>query len=367
MDAEKWLESMELIGQTLSELMTPAGVTGQEEAVADKIEELLGDLPVVKKQDAMGNLAAVFNPQGRPRVMFVAHMDEIGWVVKKIDPQGFLHLYPLGGVPENILRGQWVRVITRRGPVSGAVVVKPPHLAASGEALMVVDIGVDSAEEAQALGVAVGDQVVVERHFALLNNSQRAIGRCFDNRMGCALLIHLLRYLAASQAGCCVIAVFSSTEEHGMGSHSRNFAVFGSGSRGAWLPAQVGKPDLAFVVDTNTCSDLPGVPEHEVMVRMGKGPVLRFLDDLTILRREVRDFMLRVAEEEGIPVQIGFSMAYTDASVIQMAGIPVGVIGIPLRYLHSPAQVLHLPDLLLALRWAAALVKKAPEYVTRGY
>jgi len=298
-------------------------------------------------------------------VMFVAHMDEIGWVVKKIDAQGFLHLYPLGGVPENILRGQWVRVITRKGPVLGAVVVKPPHLAASGETLQVVDVGADSAEEARSLGIEVGDQAVVDRRFALLSNSRRAIGRCFDNRMGCALLIHLLRHLAESGCDSSVVAVFSSTEEHGMGSHLRNFAVFGSGSRGAWLPAQEEKPDLAFVVDTNTCSDLPGVPEHDVMVRMGKGPVLRFLDDLTVLRREVRDFMLGVAKEEGIPVQIGFSMAYTDASVIQMAGVPVGVIGIPLRYLHSPAQILHLPDLLLALRWAAALARKAPEYAAQ--
>ncbi|NLK52007.1 MAG: M42 family metallopeptidase [Syntrophomonadaceae bacterium] len=359
----EWITSINRLYTTLSKLIEEPGVTGQEDAVATRISQLLDNLPVTKRKDNLGNLIVTLNPKKTPKVMFFAHMDEIGWVVRKIDKQGYLYLYPVGGVPEHILSGQWVRVLTPQGPIFGAVVAKPPHLALEGENLPpIIDVGVNSASEAAELGICPGNPVIVERQIMLMANSQRAIGRCFDNRMGCALLIHLLHYFSDQNLDGSIVAVFSSTEEHGMSSYTRNFNLFGPGARGAWLPAHVEKPDLAFVVDTNTCSDLPGAPEHEITVQMGKGPVLRFLDDLTIIRPEMRQFMLETAVENDIPYQVGFSMAYTDASVIQLTGVPVGVIGIPLRYLHSPAQILHLPDLLHALRWAVALVNKAKDY-----
>ena len=361
-----WLTSIDLLSDTLSELITVSGVTGQEDAVADKIIEMLSPLPLEIKRDPLGNLIATLNPGATPKIAFFAHMDEIGWVVKKIDRQGFLHLYPLGGVPENSLRGQWVRVSTRLGPIPGAVVSKPPHLAASGEELTAVDVGANSFVDAEGMGIRPGDPVIIEREYQRMVNPERAIGRCFDNRMGCALLIHLLRHFADYGLEGSLVAVFTATEEHGMSNYSRGFGLFGPGARGAWLPAQTEQPDLAFVVDSNTCSDLPGLPEYEVMVEASHGPVLRFLDDLTIIRREMRDFMLDTAAELGIHVQTGFSKSYTDASVVQFAGVPTGVIGIPLRYIHSPAQVLHLPDLLVSVRWAAALTLKAKDYPQKG-
>lgn len=357
-----WTSSVDLISNTLSQLIEIAGVTGQENPVAKKISDLLSMLPVNKKKDSLGNLTVTLNPNSKPKVMFVAHMDEIGWVVKKIDKQGFLHLYPLGGIPANILEGQWVSVTTQsKKIIPGAVVVRPPHLA-GGKTLTAIDVGADSIEETLKMGISPGDPVIIERHFTRMANTDRAIGRCFDNRMGCALLIHLLHYFTEANLDYGLVCVFSTTEEHGMSDHSRNFSLHGPGSRGAWLPAHTEKPDLAFIIDTTTCSDLPGSAEHEVNVQLGKGPVLRFLDDLTIIRPEMRQFMLEVAIEHGIPYQFGFSKAYTDASVVQLAGIPVGVIGIPLRYTHSPAQIIHLPDLLMALKWAVTLVKRAKEY-----
>lgn len=363
MQNSAWLSSVDLLSDTLAELIGVSAVTGQEDALAEKITEMLSPLPLKLTRDALGNLTAVLNPEASPKVAFFAHLDEVGWVVKKIDRQGYLHLYPLGGVPEKNLRGQWVRVNTRLGPVPGAAVSKPPHLAASSAELNAVDVGANTFVEAEGMGIRPGDPVTIERNYQRMANPERAIGRCFDNRMGCALLIHLLRHFAEFGLEGSLVAVFTAMEEHGMSNYSRDFNLFGPGARGAWLPAHKELPDLAFVVDSNTCSDLPGLPDYEVMVEAGHGPVLRFLDDLTIVRREMRDFMLETAAEMGIHVQIGFSMSYTDASAVQFAGFPVGVIGIPLRYIHSPAQVLHLPDLLTAVQWAAALTMKAGEYI----
>ena len=141
----------------------------------------------------------------------------------------------------------------------------------------------------------------------------------------------------------CITAVFSSTEESGVVPKGTEVEIHGS--KGAYVAARYLKPDFAFVVDSCVSSDIPGIPEKDVMVRLKRGPVLRVIDEYTIMRPAVRKFIMKILEEAGISYQVGFSATYTDASVIQLMDVPVAVVGIPIRYIHFPCQIISSEDL----------------------
>jgi len=354
----------EELAALLDELVNVAGVTGFEDAVRHKIAALLEPTGAQLDTDHMGNLYAAVPGRGnergnRPAVMLCAHMDEVGFVVSNIDAEGFIYLYPLGGIPDHLGPGEWVSLQAGETAVQGVIGMHPPHLPAAGGHSIFVDVGARSRDEVLQMGLDIGTPAIFTHSFRRLG-SGRVAGRCLDNRMGCAVLIALLRRLPDSAAPAAVTCVFSTTEEHGMLPGSKPGPVYGA--RGALVAAMKLRPDLAVVVDSMAAGDIPGTPGHSRQIRLGGGTALRLVDDLTIMRPGMRSLLKKIAAANGIPVQEGMSRSYTDASAVQLAGVPVAALGIPLRYGHSPAQVADLEDMAQTLLFLQALLNNVDKF-----
>lgn len=344
----------ENIAGILTSLCEVAAVTGHEDNLQKHIRKMISAY-ASSTVDALGNLTARHAGTGGGwKIMLCAHMDEIGFIVRAIDTSGFLYLYPLGGIPSGLGPGLWVTVHAERGPVYGTTGIHPPHLPVSGSPPLFVDVGAGSRHQAMAMGIKIGDPVTVDCTFRRLND-ERVMGRCLDNRMGCAVLIATLKLLAEkNNTKSDIYAVFSSTEEHGM--HPGTPPEQVHGARGAYLAATTIKPDLAVVLDSMAASDIPGLPEHERLIHLGKGVSLRLVDDMSIMRPGMRRLARAVAEKYNIKFQEGISRSFTDASVVQLAGAAVLTLGIPLRYIHSPGQVASLTDIESAVQMVTGVI-----------
>lgn len=351
--------------EPLQELMSVAGVTGYEDTVREKIVTLLRPTGAHISTDHMGNLYATVPGKTNSgtelnRVMVCAHMDEVGYVVSNIDDQGFIYLYPLGGIPEYLGPGEWVSLHSDSGIIQGSVGIHPPHLPVTGQRELFVDVGAQNREEVLQMGISTGTPVTFSRGFHRLNRN-RVMGRCLDDRMGCAVLIALLRRLSADPIATEVTGVFSSTEEHGMRPGSDPSIVHGS--RGALVAALKLRPDFAVVVDSMVCSDIPGIPPHLRQIHLGQGVALRLVDDLAIMRPPMRKFLEELAASAGITIQKGISRSYTDTSAIQLLDVPVATLGIPLRYAHAPAQIADTRDLVQTINIIHAIAQNAEQYL----
>ncbi|KAF1085562.1 Aminopeptidase YpdE [Sporotomaculum syntrophicum] len=358
----------EEIIELLQELIDVAGVTGFEDAVRAKILTLLKATGAACSTDNMGSLYVTVPGEGQdgsrlPRVMICAHMDEVGYLVGSIDDQGFIYLFPLGGIPENLGAGEWVSLHTAATVIQGCVGIYPPHLPVTAQQEIFVDVGAQSRDEVLHMGITVGTPVTFTHGFKQLNRN-RVAGRCLDDRMGCALLIALLRRLSAHPVAAEVTGVFTSTEEHGMlpGGGQANV----HGSRGAQVATMRLRPDFAIVVDSMVGSDIPGIAPHLRQIHLGQGVALRLADELAIMRPPMRAFLNEVARSTGITLQEGVSRSYTDASVIQLFDVPVATLGIPLRYVHAPAQIADLGDLIQAMHYMQAIVENIGQYLYTG-
>jgi len=346
------LERQEIV-KTLESLVKIPAVTGFEDNIRRYIKELVSPYATTE-EDQMGNLIAYRKgSENGLRIMLCAHMDEIGYVIRAINSKGFLYLYPLGGVPENISPGQWVTVHTERGPVSGTTGIHSPHLPVSGTPPLFVDVGAERRHQAMAMGIKIGDPVTVEYSFRQLNE-ERVMGRCLDNRIGCTILLMVMKLLVATTRRANIYAVFSTTEEHGM--HPGTTPAQIHGARGAFLAAQKVQPHFAIVLDSMVADDIPGLPEPEQQIKLGRGVALRLVDDMSVMRPRVRKLARAVAEKNNISFQEGISRSFTDASMIQFSGAAVCTLGVPLRYVHSPGQVASLSDIESAIQMVTGLI-----------
>ncbi len=304
--------------------------------------------------DVHGNSYAAIGEPRRPRVMLAGHVDEIGLQVTHVDKDGFLYMDGIGGWDSQVLVGQRVTILGRRGDVPGVVGKKPIHLMKPEERKKVseirslwIDVGASSREEVTELGIRVGDAGVLAQGFQRLAGD-RIAARALDNRVGAFVVLEALRLLQedpAPHAG--VVAVATSQEEIG---HS------GGGARSAAFHLE---PDVALVVDVTFATDVPDAQKREVGEHtLGGGPVVSRGSAVHPL---VAERLLTVAEAEGISVSIHASprATWTDADGIFMvrAGVPTGVVSIPNRYMHSPSEMVAFSDLQQAAQLLAAFVR----------
>lgn len=359
--------NLEGIVKSLETLNNIAAVTGHEDDIRNHIQQVAAPYATSITEDQMGNL--IVHRKGAPgglKIMISVHMDEIGYVVRSIDQHGYLHLYPLGGMPEGIGPGQWIIVHTEKGPVKGATGIQSPHSPTTGTPSLFADVGAENKHQAMAMGIKIGDPVNINQGFSRLNND-RVLGRCMDNRAGCAILLAVLKLLAENHSNANagadskpnspradIYAVFSSTEEHGM--HPGIPPAQVHGARGAFLAAQKIKPHFAIVVDTMIANDFPGIAEPDQVIKLGQGVALRLVDDMSIMRPRVRKLARTVAQKHNINYQEGISRSFTDASVIQLTGAAVCTLGIPMRYIHSPGQVASMADIESTIRLVLGII-----------
>jgi putative aminopeptidase FrvX len=333
----------------LKELLTVPGAPGYESAV----RALVGaHLPhgVAGHVDAMGNLVATIGA-GEPRTMFVAHMDEIGFVVSDVREDGFLRLKPLGGIDPRTLVGRLLRIVTGKGQLLGAVSVRPPHLMRDPAAEMKevppvaeihVDIGAKSRAEAHDMGVALLDFAVYEKDPKDLNG-KLVCGRGLDDRAGCWILLKALAELARNPPKGTLHFAFSVQEEVGL--------------RGAALLARRHQLDWAFAVDSCSTGDFPGLTPDQSPAKLGEGACLRVLDNATIIPPELWKEIASVAKSRGIRLQVVFSGGGTDAKPFQAEGPRVVSLAFPLRYTHSPVELVHPGDLAETVKLVVELAR----------
>ncbi len=345
--------------ELLQRLTEAHGVSGQEDAIREIVRAELGGLCDISS-DAMGNLICVKAGQGgdgaRPKLMIAAHMDEIGFVVKHIDDNGFLRLQTLGGWDPRQMASQRVFVHARGGMLHGVLSLstKPKHLLTPEEAgkapqiaNFFVDIGL-SGEDAKKT-VCLGDMVTMDRTFHSMGDLFTC--KAMDDRCAVFVMIEALR--AARSHVVDVYAVATVQEEIGL----RGAAASGSGI----------VPDIVVAIDITLANDIPGIPAEDQVTRLGQGTAIKILDSSLICHPKVVEHFRELAETHKIPHQLEILPAGgTDAGGIQRlhGGIPAFTLSVPTRYVHTVNETVHKGDLQASIDLLARYIEDAH---TRDY
>ncbi len=337
----------------LEKLSNAPGVSGFEEEVRNLMIKELEDYADEIQVDHLGNLIAMKKGDpGNKKVMLAAHMDEIGLMVRYIDKKGFIKFSKIGGINDQMLLNQSVYIQTPNGNVTGVIGSKPPHKMKESERKqilkfdnMFIDIGAKDREEAEEM-VSVGDPIIIRQEFEELKNGLLK-GKALDNRVGCAILVEVLKRVESKAT---VYGVGTVQEEVGL--------------KGAKTSAYSINPDMALALDVTISGDHPGIKEEDAPSQAGKGPAIILTDASgrgLITHPQVKELLITTAKEEEIPYQLEVSDGgTTDASSIHLTrqGIPTGVISPASRYIHTPVSVVCVDDVVNAVELILAVLKK---------
>ena len=332
----------------LKTLCETPGVSGFEDEVQEIVVKELEAVCDQVWRDRAGNViglkgAAVRDPQTR-KVMFAAHVDEIGFMVTHVDAGGFIRFVPIGGFDASTLLSQRVIVHGRR-PMQGVIAPRvmsikkerdAQHAASLGD--LFIDVGLSRAEVVD--NVEIGDIISLDQDFRYLN-AKVVTGRNFDDRLGVYCMLEAMKRLGPAKVD--VYAVSTVQEELGV--------------RGAPMAAYAVEPDYGIAIDGSLAWDVPDIDDQEKHCQLGKGTGIYIMDRLTLGSPRLVRFLCDLCQREGIPFQRNIGGG-TDASAIQRTklGALSTTIGAPTRYMHSTVQLAHVDDLAATanLLWAFA-------------
>lgn len=347
----------------LRELTEAHAVPGHEDEVRAIFVNELEDHGELST-DRMGSVFCEAHDEG-PRVMVTAHMDEIGFLVQNITPDGFIKLVNVGGWWEHSLLAQRLEILTSSGKkIVGVVSSKPPHFLPESMRQHVVpldqmflDIGASSRRQAEEFGVALGDPVAPVATFTAMANPDLFIAKAFDNRVGMAALIQAGQSLAGAENRPNSLVLCGTVQEE-------------VGLRGAKTAAVHARPDVAIVLEGPPADDTPGFPLSEAQGKLGGGVQIRMYDPSAIGNPRFARFAIAVAEESNIRHQVTVRRSGgTDAGSFHLAnhGIPCLVLGVPSRYIHSHNALINLTDYLEMVKLVEALVLRLDESTVDGF
>ncbi len=338
----------------LKNLTETPGVSGYETPIRSVIRKYLepfGDLT----QDKIGSvICRKVGSSDKPRIMLAGHMDEIGFMVKQITPEGFIKFIPLGGWFDQVLLGQRVIIQTGKGDVVGVIGAKPPHLLPAEEREKVVkrkdmyiDIGALSKDDVDAAGVLLGDPIVPRADFIELAGGKTYLSKAFDDRVGVALAISVLQELRGKNHPNTVFGVATVMEEVGL--------------RGATTSVRAVDPDVAIILESDIAGDVPGIKPEESSIKLGKGPTVVLFDVRMIPNIRFRDLVLDTAKQINVPIQLSaIEGGATDGGVIHLhgTGVPTIVLGVAARHIHSHSSIIHRDDYDNAVKLLTALIQR---------
>ncbi|QMI05996.1 aminopeptidase [Citrobacter sp. RHB25-C09] len=293
--------------------------------------------------DGLGSVLIRLNESKGPRVMICAHMDEVGFMVRSISADGAIDVLPVGNVRMAARELQPVRITTREeSKIPGLLMGERSGNEVSA---LRVDIGARSYDEVIQAGVGPGDRVTFDTAFQVLPH-QRVMGKAFDDRLGCYLLITLLREWHDADLPAEVWLVASSSEEVGL--------------RGGQTAARAVDPDIAPVLDTACWAKTfdYGAANHR---QLGKGPMLVLSDKSLIAPPKLTAWIESVAADVGIALQLDmFSNGGTDGGAVHLSGtgIPTVVIGPPTRHGHCAASIADCQDITQTHALLSALIAR---------
>lgn len=340
----------------LKQLVETYGVSGGYEAnVREAVAQLL---PAWAKPEAdnAGNLMLRWPGSANskaPRIAVVAHMDEIGYEVHALLPDGKLELEQKGGHVPAYFLGHAALVHSGKNMHPGVMELpegweksdfqwpRNPRMTYR------MDVGAHSAEEAAQLGIKVGDFVTIPKQYHKLLGA-RASARAFDDRVGCAALVAAAWALGPNLNGRDITFIWSTSEELGLE---------GASAAAKSLAAQGRAPDYVFAVDTFVSSDSPLESRRFADAPLGQGFVVRAVDNSNIVPRNLAERVVSIARASNISAQYGVTGGGNDGSAFLLYGSTDVALGWPLRYSHSPAEVIDVRDLDALARIVAALAK----------
>jgi putative aminopeptidase FrvX len=337
--------------ELLQELTEEHGVSGQEDAVRKIVRrELAGQGEITV--DAMGNMICLRKGNGTKKLMLAAHMDEIGFIVKFIDKEGFCRLNPLGGWDPRQMNSQRVKVGVRDGSSLSGVLMygtKPTHLLTDAEAKegqkhdsFFVDLGLPVDEVKKQ--VHLGAQVTMDRRFSKTGNLLTC--KSMDDRVAVFVMIEALKKAKSNSVD--VYAVATVQEEIGL--------------RGATAAGSAIAPDVVVAIDITLANDIPGVPEQDHITTLGAGAAIKVMDSSLICHPKLVDHFRTLAETKNIPHQMEIlSRGGTDAGGVQRlnGGIPAFTLSIPTRYVHTVNETVHPGDVQACIDLLAAYIEDA--------
>ena len=357
----------ERLRETLAELMRIPGLSGHEDRVRRRIRDRLAALGIESRADRLGNLVATLEgTPGAPSVMLFTHMDQLGFIVRKIEADGFVRVERLGGVPERAMASQAVLICVGEGRDVPAVLANKSHHATTPDekyrvvpcSEVYLDTGLGSAEAVAAVGIEIGAPVIyLPRVLALAGD--RIAGTSIDDRAGCAVILELARELRARDVALPTLhLVFSVQEEFNL--------------RGALPAARQLAPDIAMQLDLVLATDTPDMHERGD-VALGGGPAMSLYSfhgrgtlNGVIPHPAMVHLLEQAARAQGLPLQRSAHIGLlTDLSYVQSVGEGVASIdlGFPMRYSHSSLEVCDLRDLeALVELLAEALARIGPEF-----
>ena len=323
----------------LKDIMCTPSISGRESAVAGKIRSYIEPYVDECSIDALGNLIALKkgSAENKKRIMLCAHMDEIGLLVTFIEDSGFIRVAPVGGI--NFLAYSFNEVVSENG-VPGVLV---PEGRVAGNELsadkVYIDIGAKNKKEAERK-VKIGDFFVV-RPYAKKMCGTRLMGRPFDDRVACAILIDLAKKIEDPKDD--IYYVFSVQEE--------------VGCRGSKTAAYAVEPDYALAFDVTGTGDTIGA--RPMACRLGDGAAIKIKDSSVICDVETVAKLTELAKENKIKHQheiLTFGGTDTSSMQIAKAGCRAAALSIPSRYIHSGVEMIDLDD-------AEACVELAKKFI----
>ena len=313
------------MNELLEKLSNARGIAGQEGEVRAILREELTPHVDELTVDSIGNLIVrKESPNGavQHRVLLAAHMDEVGGMVMRINPDGTLKFRNVGGLDPRILPGKRVRIGAEAVP---GVILRAPHVARSGKRVTpIADLLIDTGG---AGGIEPGDMITFESSYEQYGRLLK--GKAFDDRVGCYMLAQLLK----EEYPCELVGAFTVQEEIGL--------------RGAGVAAYTVEPDVAVALEGTVADDLPRQEDVSPTTEVGRGPAISVMDRSAHADRRLVRILTETAAAHDIPHQFKQpGVGGTDVGTIHLAraGVPAVAVAVPCRYIHTPAALMDPAD-----------------------
>jgi endoglucanase len=325
--------------QLLKELTEAPGPPGFEEPVRKLMTDRMKPYADSITYDGLGSVIAQQGNSG-PRIMLDAHMDELGGMVRRIRPDGFISMQMLGYWLSAALPDQrWV-ILGSKGPVLAVTDIWDAHIAphdAQGHPQqqdLFLDTGARSAADVAALGISPGDPVAPVSDFAILANN-RYVAKAWDDRIGCAVMLEVMRRLAKTPHPNQVFYAATVQEEGSIE------------MRGAQTSARIINPDLGFSLEVGISNDVPGPGPDAAQEVLGGGPGMMLYSFSELPNRMLVAHVKKIAATRHIPLQFDFVPGFgDDAGAIKLnnIGVPVTTILVPARSTHAHNGIIDRVD-----------------------